>query len=108
MKSMSENSKNVLALFSVLAFTAFASAAPALAHHPLGGSLPTNFWHGFLSGIGHPVIGIDHLAFIIAVGIASAFLKDRYLMPAVFIAATVVGCLIYSVGGIELTRCRDL
>ena len=69
------------------------SAVPALAHHPLGGTTPTTFWQGLLSGIGHPVIGIDHVAFVIAVGVASAFLGLRYLAPAAFILATLVGCL---------------
>lgn len=69
-------------------------AAPVLAHHPLGGAAPTSFWHGFLSGLGHPVIGLDHFAFIIAAGIASAFMGLRYLAPAVLIAATLVGCLV--------------
>ena len=34
------------------------SATFALAHHPMGGALPQTLWHGLLSGIGHPVIGI--------------------------------------------------
>ena len=29
--------------------------------------------HGLLSGIGHPIIGFDHLAFVIAVGLIAAF-----------------------------------
>ena len=79
---------------ALLGMLAVAMAAPAAAHHPLGGGTPTTAWHGLLSGIGHPVIGFDHLAFIIAVGIASAFVGLRYIAPAIFVAATVVGCLL--------------
>ena len=72
---------------ALLGMLAVAMAAPAAAHHPLGGGTPTTAWHGLLSGIGHPVIGFDHLAFIIAVGIASAFVGLRYIAPAIFVAS---------------------
>ena len=68
--------------------------AAASAHHPLGGATPDTFVNGLLSGLGHPVIGLDHLAFIVAAGIACALLKARAFEPALFIAATVVGCLL--------------
>jgi urease accessory protein len=77
-------------LFGIL-MAAF--ALPAAAHHPLGGATPTTFWHGLLSGIGHPVLGFDHLAFIVAAGVASAFVGLRYVAPAVFIGGTLIGCL---------------
>jgi urease accessory protein len=78
------------------------ATTPASAHHAMGGRLPTNLLHGLLSGLGHPVIGVDHLAFILAVGVASAFLAARYALPAIFIIATVAGCLVRSRTGIEL------
>jgi len=78
-----------------------ASAYPALAHHPMGGQTPDTLTTGLLSGLGHPVIGVDHLAFIVAVGIAAAFAGNRLLSPLAFVAATVVGCLL-QVGGIAL------
>lgn len=78
---------------ALLGLLAFALTVPAAAHHPLGGATPETAWHGFLSGIGHPILGFDHLAFIIAVGVASAFVGLRYAAPAIFIGATLVGCL---------------
>ncbi|MET0472193.1 MAG: HupE/UreJ family protein, partial [Xanthobacteraceae bacterium] len=42
----------------------------ASAHHVMGGRTPTTFVEGFLSGLGHPVIGPDHLAFLLAIGVA--------------------------------------
>ena len=53
----------------ILATAALAlTATPALAHHPLAGAPMETFTHGMLSGIGHPILGFDHLFFIIAVG----------------------------------------
>ena len=77
-------------------------AAPgAQAHHPMGGETPVTFWHGLLSGFGHPLIGLDHFAFVIGVGLASLALPGRLLMPAAFLAATAAGTLIH-VGGTTL------
>ena len=77
------------------AFAAAALAAtPAFAHHPMGGMTPQTLSQGFLSGLGHPVIGLDHFAFIVAMGLAAAFTAHKLLTPLAFIAATVVGCLL--------------
>ncbi len=70
-----------------------AGIGSAAAHHPMGGVTPTTFMEGFLSGIGHPVIGIDHLAFIIAIGIAAAFVSGGIGIIAGFIAASSLGVL---------------
>lgn len=71
----------------------FTSALPALAHHPMGGQTPTTFMQGLLSGFGHPIIGPDHLAFILAAGlIAWRFAgSGRWLLPLAFVAATAAG-----------------
>lgn len=82
--------------FTRLSFAALALmtvAGPAAAHHPMGGVTPSTFMEGFLSGIGHPVIGVDHLAFIIAIGIAAAFTRGGFGIIAAFIAASTVGVL---------------
>ena len=70
------------------------SATAAFAHHPLGGVTPQTALHGFLSGIGHPVIGFDHLAFVIGVGLIAAFHRSRFIMPAAFVAGTVGGTML--------------
>jgi urease accessory protein len=75
-----------------------ASAVPALAHHMEGGSLPDSFSAGLLSGIGHPIIGLDHFAFIAGVGIASAFLPRGIFAILAFILATLAGCAIHLTG----------
>ena len=69
---------------------------PALAHHPFGGGTPDNFITGFLSGLGHPIIGLDHFAFVVAVGLL-AVLKNKagIFIPIVFTGATAVGTIIH-------------
>lgn len=86
---------------ATLAIAAILATAPALAHHPMGGTTPQTLMHGLLSGFGHPIIGFDHLAFIVAVGLASAFMRTRWLPPLAFAGATVAGCLLF-VGGVTL------
>ena len=78
-------------VFATAAAITFTSAGTAFAHHPLGGMTPQNFMQGFLSGVGHPVIGFDHLAFIVAVGLIAAFHANRLVMPALFVIGTVAG-----------------
>ncbi|MDR9395082.1 MAG: HupE/UreJ family protein [Roseovarius sp.] len=78
--------------------TASAVATPALAHHPLGGMTMETFSHGLLSGFGHPVLGFDHMFFVIAMGVAALFTAQRYLAPAGYIAAMLAGCALMYAG----------
>lgn len=80
------------------AFLLMASGAPAFAHHMMGGALPASFQDGLLSGLGHPVIGLDHFAFIIGLGVASAFLRRGFVPIAAFILATIAGCALHLKG----------
>jgi len=64
---------------------------PANAHHPFGGQTPDNLFEGFLSGLGHPVIGFDHLAFVIASGLVAAGTKRGWIIPVGFVLAAMVG-----------------
>ena len=73
-------------------------ATPALAHHPLGGLPMTTFAEGVLSGVGHPVLGFDHLFFVVAVGLASALLSKGALAPLAYVAAMLLGTLAVSYG----------
>ena len=73
---------------------------PALAHHPMGGAVPATAWEGFASGIGHPVIGPDHLAFLLAAGVLAAALPARRGALAIlaFVAAGFLGSLAHVAG----------
>lgn len=71
-------------------------AAPmAMAHHPMGGATPSTFSEGLLSGFGHPLIGVDHFAFLVVAALLAFTLKgsNRYLVPLAFVGATVMGTL---------------
>lgn len=67
---------------------------PAHAHHALGGKIPVGFFDGFLSGLAHPVIEADHLAFVLAVGILTAVSQGGFWLPVWFVCGTVLGCLL--------------
>jgi urease accessory protein len=47
-------------------------AGPAGAHHVMGGRMAVTFGEGLLSGLAHPVIGLDHFAAVVAVGCLAA------------------------------------
>jgi urease accessory protein len=79
-----------------LALTALALfATPALAHHVMDGELPSTFMQGLLSGLGHPVIGLDHLAFVLALGIGAALLQGPLVVIAAFVTMSIAGVLIH-------------
>ena len=64
---------------------------PVFAHHPFGGNTPTNAVEGVLSGLGHPVIGLDHLAFVIAAGLLAAVIGRGLLIPISFVVGSLAG-----------------
>ena len=82
----------------LLTLGAVFAAAPAFAHHPLAGQPMETFTHGLLSGVGHPVLGFDHLFFIALMGVAALFTGARYMAPLGYIAAMLVGTLMMSFG----------
>ncbi|NJP10683.1 MAG: HupE/UreJ family protein [Leptolyngbyaceae cyanobacterium RU_5_1] len=66
-------------------------ATPASAHHAIGGKLPTNFVEGFLSGLAHPVVGLDHFAFVVAVGLLAVTKRQGIWIPIAFVLTALVG-----------------
>lgn len=83
------------------ALAAAALPGTALAHHPMGGLAPRTAWEGLLSGIGHPVIGLDHLAFVIAAGVLAAGVAERgtrLLLPLLFLGGGMAGTLLHLAG----------
>ena len=80
---------------------------PAAAHHPMDGAMPQTLWQGFASGIGHPVIGLDHLAFLLAAGVLAAALPRSQALRAVagFLVAGMAGLALHMVGfGLGMTE----
>jgi urease accessory protein len=53
---------------------------------------------GLLSGLGHPVIGPDHLAILVAIGVAVGAGGLSLALPAVFIVAMAVGVAMHVEG----------
>lgn len=84
----------------ILGLAGVVSVVPtlALAHHPLGGMPMETFAHGILSGIGHPVLGFDHLFFVALVGVAALYTGRALLSPFAYIAAMLAGCLLMGLG----------
>lgn len=87
---MNFSTKGMIALGSS-GLLALLLTAPALAHHPLGNQTPSTFIEGFLSGLGHPVIGLDHLAFVVAVGLLAATRARGVILPITFVLTALVG-----------------
>ena len=87
------------AALSVIPF--FLMTASASAHHVMGGKIPTTFTEGFLSGLGHPVIGPDHLAFLLAIGVAVGVGGLNLVLPLLFVVASAIGVTLH-VNGVNL------
>lgn len=81
----------IAAIAAIVWMGFFSSPQPALAHHALGGRIPANFFEGFLSGLAHPLIGLDHFAFVVAVGLLAAGQIRGALLPAGFVIAAMAG-----------------
>jgi urease accessory protein len=74
-----------------LTLTGLLAASPALAHHAMDGQIPATFTQGLLSGLGHPVIGLDHLAALVGVGLVSSRFSRGLTLPAFWIVAMAAG-----------------
>lgn len=95
---MTRNTFSRLAPAAAAAVLTGVAAQPAFAHHAMGGAPMTTFTHGVLSGIGHPLLGFDHLFFVLLVGVAAVYTGRRFLAPAAYIVAMLAGCLMMSLG----------
>jgi len=82
----------------LVAIVTLLAADPAFAHHMMGGRTPSTFGEGLLSGLGHPVIGIDHLAFLAAVGVVTGLAGLNLMLPALFVAVSAVGVALHVMG----------
>jgi urease accessory protein len=66
-----------------------ASVSLAHAHHAMDYATPATALEGLLSGLGHPVIGIDHFLVIVGAGVLASRLERGYRMPLVFVVASI-------------------
>jgi len=76
------------------------SLAPSLAfaHHFMGGAVPQTFTQGLLSGLGHPLIGVDHAAFIIGAGFALALVPNGLWGILALIGGSLLGAAVHLMG----------
>ncbi|MEO1593051.1 MAG: HupE/UreJ family protein, partial [Cyanobacteria bacterium J06632_22] len=79
------------AIATLTLITVLALATPAFAHHPLGGTTPESWIAGLFSGLGHPVIGPDHLAFVLIVGLLSVLMARPWQITGAFLLAALGG-----------------
>ena len=84
--------------FAFSLFAALIAAAPAFAHHVMGGRMPTAFMDGFLSGLGHPVIGLDHFAAVVAVGFLAAGHASGAALVVGYVVAMMAGVAVHLTG----------
>ncbi len=58
-------------------------ASPAFAHHPfgMGDSAALTPLQGFLSGVGHPLLGPDHLLFLLAIALIGLKRPLAWVVP---------------------------
>ena len=68
-------------------------AVPAVAHahHAMDNATPSTLYEGFVSGLAHPVIGLDHLVFVLALGAACYCLRAGAAAVVGFLVATLLG-----------------
>ncbi len=78
----------------VIVFLCFGTL-PVWAHHGMGGGLPQSWSDGLISGLAHPIIGLDHFASILAVGVLGALKPFGILLPIGFILSTTLGSAIH-------------
>ena len=56
-------------------------APPALAHHPMAAmGLEPSLFSGLLSGLAHPLLGPDHLVFLLALGLVGLHRPLRWVL----------------------------
>jgi urease accessory protein len=85
-----------LAIAVVLTLTA--AADPAFAHHIMGGRQAATFGEGLLSGLGHPVIGLDHFAAVVAIGCLAAAHRAGPALVIGYVVAMMIGVGIHLLG----------
>jgi len=59
--------------------------------------MPTTFLEGLQSGLSHPALGLDHLAFILVLGVVAALIPAGIPLIAAFIATAAIGTLVHAV-----------
>ena len=75
-------------LFGRAAVLLLAGVSIAHAHHAMDYAMPATALEGLLSGLGHPVIGVDHLLFMLGAGVLAARWQRGWILPLLFVMAS--------------------
>lgn len=81
-----------------VALLALMAPTLALAHHFMDDAVPQTFAQGLLSGIGHPLIGLDHAAFIIGAGFVLAVVPYGMWGILALIGGSLCGAALHLLG----------
>ncbi len=75
--------KYSLAILAPLIPLLIFSTGPGLAHHPfgMGDSSELSAWQALLSGVGHPLLGPDHLLFMLGIALVGFKKTKTWLFP---------------------------
>jgi len=95
----------MLKRFGLLAALLPLAAAPALAHHPMEGmGLELSALTGLISGLAHPLLGPDHLLFLLVLGVVGwqRSLRSALSLLAVGLGGSALGLIWPGLPGAEL------
>lgn len=81
-----------------IVLAALVFAPPAFAHHAMGGGMPATLAQGLLSGLGHPIIGLDHFAAVVAVGCIAALHAAGARLVIGYVVAMMAGVAVHLMG----------
>lgn len=81
-----------------IVLAALVFAPPAFAHHAMGGGMPATLAQGLLSGLGHPIIGLDHFAAVVAVGCIAALHAAGARLVVGYVVAMMAGVAVHLTG----------
>ncbi len=75
--------RDFLGALALVLFVIICSTDPVLAHHPfgMGGSSELSGWQALLSGIGHPLLGPDHLLFMLGIALVCLNKTKKWVFP---------------------------
>ncbi len=75
--------KQFLAALVQIFFLLTFLAGPGLAHHPfgMGNSSELSTWQALLSGVGHPLLGPDHLLFMLGIALVGIKKTKQWVFP---------------------------
>tara|TARA_Y100001968_G_C19424804_1_gene753729 strand:+ start:967 stop:1599 length:633 start_codon:yes stop_codon:yes gene_type:complete len=76
-----------LPAFFLLFFLLTFLANSALAHHPfgMGDSSELSVWQALLSGVGHPLLGPDHLLFMLGIALVGIKKTQQWVVPLLLV-----------------------